>query len=339
MTLDPEPPDHGRAATAAGAIAAAAIAAQRKRNMLHTIMLIVGIAGLVTASSVLLLGWVGALIAVVTMAAVLALSLRVPPEVVMRLYNASPIDPALAGRLDDVLGLLQERAGLAVRPRLYVVPSMTLNAFTTGTPQRAAIAITEGLLRRLSLRETVAILAHEVAHIKNGDLTIMGFADVMTRFAYLLSYVAVALALMNLLSLLVGDPTVSWTAIALLYLAPAVSSLLQLALSRAREYDADRAAVELTGDAVGLGSALRHIERYAGRFWEDLMYPVPARRVPQPSLLRTHPTTSERIARLIELQARAQAPTFVVNEGPRVSLVGLGPMAMQPRYRFLGLWY
>lgn len=345
MTFENEP--SSQTGNAAGPPSAAtpaiapnpAIAAHRKRNLVHTVALIIGLGVLVAASSILLLGWPGGLVTVAAMGGLLALSPRVPPEMVMRLYGARPIDPALAGRLDDVLALLQERAGLPVRPRLYVVPSMTLNAFATGTPQRAAIAITEGLLRRLSLRETVAVLAHEVSHIKNGDLAILGFADIMTRFTFLLSYMAVILALVNGLAVLVGDPTFPWTAIGLLYLAPTVSSLLQLALSRAREYDADRGAVELTGDAVGLGSALRRIERYAGHFWEDLMYPVPARRVPQPSLLRTHPSTSERIARLIELQGRAQTPTLVVNEGPRVSLVGLGPMAMQPRYRFLGLWY
>lgn len=314
-------------------------AAQRRRNLLHTTVLMTGLAVLLASSSMLLFGWPGAIGAMAAVAAVVLLSPRVPPEVLMRLYRARPIDGGLASQLNDVVAVLQQRAGLPSPPRLYVVPSTTLNAFSTGTRERPAIAVTEGLLRRLSLRETVAMLAHEVSHISNGDLKIMGLADVMARFTYILSYVAVALAVSNILSMLIGDPTISWTAILLLYLAPTASSLLQLALSRAREYDADRGAVELTGDAVGLGSALRRIDRQAGRFWEDLAFPMPARRVPQPSLLRTHPATSDRIARLLQLQSRAQAPTLALQEGPQISLVGLGPMAMRPRYRFLGLWY
>lgn len=312
---------------------------QRSRNLTHTVILIAGLGVVVLASSMLLLGWIGTAVAVASVAAMMVLAPRVPPEFALRLYRAQPIDPALAGRLDDVMAELSRRAGLPFRPRLYVIPSMTLNAFSTGSRQRSAIAVTEGLLRRLSMRETVAVLAHEVAHIRNNDLKIMALADVMTRFTFILSYVAVALAVMNMLALLVGDPTMSWVAIALLYLAPAFSSLLQLALSRAREYDADRTAVELTSDPVGLGSALRRIERYTGHVWEDLLLPVPARRVPQPSLLRTHPSTSDRVARLIELQGKSQGPTLVVNEGPRVSLVGHGPMEMRPRYRFPGLWF
>jgi heat shock protein HtpX len=311
----------------------------RSRNFAHTVILIAGIGFVVFASSMLLFGWIGSVVAVVSLTAMLMLAPSVPPEFALRLYRAQPIDPALAGRLDDVMAELARRAGLPFRPSLYVIPSMTLNAFSTGSPERSAIAVTEGLLRRLSMRETVAVLAHEVAHIRNNDLKIMALADVMTRFTFILSYVAVALAVMNVLAMLVGDPTMPWIAIVLLYLAPTISSLLQLALSRAREYDADRTAVELTSDPVGLGSALRRIERYTGNVWEDLLLPVPARRVPQPSLLRTHPSTSDRVARLIELQGRSQGPTLVVHEGPRVSLVGLGPMEMRPRYRFPGLWY
>jgi heat shock protein HtpX len=84
---------------------------------------------------------------------------------------------------------------------------------------------------------------------------------------------------------------------------------------------------------------LTKLERYQGQFWEDLMFPVPARRVPQPSLLRTHPTTEERVARLRMLERTSQVGPISVVEEPMVSLVGFSPAEMRPRYRPMGLWY
>jgi heat shock protein HtpX len=216
---------------------------------------------------------------------------------------------------------------------------MTLNAFATGTPRNSAIALTEGLLRRLTLRETAGVLAHEMSHIRNNDLQVMGLADIVTRFLQLMSYAALALAIMNVFALLTHGETVSWLAIALLYLAPALSSLLQLALSRTREFDADLEAAGLTGDPLGLASALRRLETYTGHFWEDLMFPVPARRVPQPSLLRSHPNTQERVNRLLGLDGKTQLEPLVIVEQPMMTLVGYGPGEMRPRYRWPGLWY
>jgi heat shock protein HtpX len=310
-----------------------------RRNLLHTVALISGLGGLLAVSALLIWGWLGvAGAAIMTLLAAVG-GQRVPPELVMRLYRARPVDPLQGGSLNTVMDELARRAELPVRPLLYVIPSLTLNAFATGTPRHAAIAITEGLLRKLDLREIVAVLAHEISHIRNNDLAVMGLADVMTRLMQSLSYVALVLAAMNVLAGLVGDQAVSWWAVLLLYLAPALASLIQLGLSRAREYDADLEAAMLTGDPDGLISALRRLEHYTGSIWEDLMYPVPARRVPVPSILRTHPSTSDRVARLIELADRRPEPTLVVAEGPMTTLVGLGPIALAPRYRWPGVWF
>ena len=143
------------------------------------------------------------------------------------------------------------------------------------------------------------------SHIRNGDLWIMGLADLATRVLHGLAYLALALAAYNGIAYLRGFEPIAWTAIAILYLTPAAINLLQLALSRAREYEADRLAAALTGDPMGLASALRRVETYTGHFWEDLTPPVPARRVPQPSLLRTHPPADQRVARLLDLAAPA----------------------------------
>jgi heat shock protein HtpX len=312
----------------------------RQRNLWHTVALVGGI-GLVGALCAgLLFGWTGIILAALAVLAVVTLAPRLPPEAVMRMYNARRLDDRIAGQLGDLIAALTERAGLPTRPTLYVIPSMTLNAFATGHREQAAIGITEGLLRKLSLREIAGVIAHEVSHIRNNDLAVMGLADAMTRLTQAMSYVALALALMNVLAMLVGDPTIPWAAIVLLYLAPAISSLLQLALSRAREYDADREAAALTGDPAGLAAALRRLERHTGHLWQDLVYPVPGRRIPQPSVLRSHPSTSDRIARLLEMQSRPQLqPRIVLAEGPMISLVGVGPLEMRARFRFPGVWF
>jgi len=264
----------------------------------------------------------------------------VPPEAVMRMYRGREVDPRFGGQLSDIVTILAERAQLPARPRLFVIPSPTLNAFATGWPGRAAIGVTEGLLRRFTVREIAGVLAHEVSHIRNNDLWVMGLADAITRFTTSLSYVAVLLAAFNVLGLLSGEVYVSWWAVLVLYLAPTVSSLLQLALSRTREFDADLEGAQLTGDPRGLASALRKLERYTGRFWEDLMFPFPGRRIPQPSLLRSHPATEDRVARLLQLEARPMLPAIlVVEEPPLPRLFGIGPIAMRPRYHWPGIWY
>lgn len=309
-----------------------------RRNFSQSLLLIGGIGGLMLVSAFLIASWGGAVIALLLTAAIAGFGSRIAPETVMRLYRAKPVDRRNGAQLLRAVEILSERAELPAMPRLYVVPSLTLNAFATGSSRHATIAVTEGLLRRLSLRELSGVLAHEISHIRNNDLLVMGLADAMTRFTQSLSYAALFLALLNIPAMLLGLDTFSWMAIALLYLAPAASSLLQLALSRTREFDADIEAAGITGDPIGLASALNAIEPQRGHFWEDLMLP-PTRHVPGPSLLRSHPATAERIARLADIRRHPMARPIVHTEEPMISLVGLGPAEMAPRRRWPGLWY
>lgn len=317
-------------------------AAQREhrlRNRLHTVLLIGGIGGLLALCCWLIWGVAGLGVAAGAVAAFALLGSRVPPGAVMRMYQGQLVDPQVGTQLARIVTELAARAELPRRPRLYVIPSLTLNAFATGRRDDSAIGITEGLLRRLSMREIAGVLAHEISHIRNNDLWVLGIADAMTRLTQALSYCGLLLAVLNVVALVFGDQVVSWWAVLLLYLAPMASSLLQLGLSRAREYDADLEAAMLTGDPTGLASALRRIERQVGQFWEDLLFPVPGRRVSQPSLLRSHPSTEERVARLLDLESRPGLPAIVIIEEPMVSLIGRGPIEMRPRYRFPGIWY
>ena len=130
--------------------------------------------------------------------------------------------------------------------------------------------------------------------------------------------------------------TVSWWLILVLIVAPHLGALLQLALSRTRELDADLDAAGLTGDPLGLAAALAKLEQQHARLWESLM--LPGRRLPEPSLLRTHPPTEERIRRLLALAGAELAPPE-----PRPELIllpdHLRPRHAAPRWRMSGLWY
>lgn len=311
----------------------------RRRNLLHSIFLTLGIGALLALAAYLLWGTAGVIASFLTVSFFFLTAPRLPPEAVMSLYRARRVLPEQAGQLTLLLAELAARAKLPRIPALYVIPSMTLNAFSTGSRWRSAIALTEGLLRRLSLREVAGVLAHEVSHIRNNDLWVMSLADMMTRLVQIMSYAAIGLAAFNVVAILTGEEPFSWIAILLLYFAPAISSLMQLGLSRAREYDADLEAVRLTGDPMGLASALARLDSSSGYFWEDLTYPVPGRRVPVPSLLRTHPSNEERIARLRDLVFEEPVTPIEILDEPLVTLVGMGPAALRPRFRWPGVWY
>lgn len=148
------------------------------------------------------------------------------------------------------------------------------------------------------------------------------------------------LGLLGLLALLLGLATPPLLALLVLLAAPTLSALVQLALSRNREYEADRSAAELSGDPVGLASALDKLERQQGSFWEQMM--LPGRHLPDPSLLRTHPPTQERIARLMELvpeELPSRALAWPLDD-PRelLALLGRG-IDRAPRWHITGLWH
>ncbi len=316
------------------------IAEHRRRNDLHSVLLIGGIGSIVLLAGAILWSWTTAILAVGIVIIMALVSPRVAPETVMRLYRAQRIDRRHGGQLLHMVEALADRAELRRHPELYVIPSSTLNAFATGTRDNAAIAVTEGLLRRLGLREIAGVIAHEISHIRNNDLRVMAIADGLTRFMQMLAYMGVFLAVVSVPAAIFGHKPFPLLGIVLLYLAPMLTSMLQMGLSRAREYDADLEAAMLTGDPQGLASALGTLERHQGRFWEDLMLPVPARRIPHPSLLRSHPATEDRIRRLEQLSpGGAGLKPIQFGSEPLFTLVGLGSVSHAPRQRAFGFWY
>ena len=143
--------------------------------------------------------------------------------------------------------------------------------------------------------------------------------------------------LLNLLQsalLLAGVAYVPWPVVLLLIFAPTLTGLAQLGLSRTREYDADRAAVELTGDPQSLIRALGKLERRTGWFWEEIL--LPGRRIPEPSLLRTHPPTERRIARLRDLAADISRIDPEIADDPFGPSV---PAVAAPRFRRFGTYW
>jgi heat shock protein HtpX len=299
---------------------------------------IIGLTGLLFAlASFLIWSWAGLGFAVLTVAALAAAAPLLPPETTMRLYRAEPMDLRHGLPFYRMADTLAGRAGLTATPKLYVIPSLTVNAFAAGRPTHAAIAMTEGLLRKLNTKETGAVLAHEMSHIRNDDLRLMARADVMTRVMQTMWIAAIALLLFKLPGYLTGQSRMPWLAIAILFLAPALGNMLQMALSRRREFDADLDAVRLTGDPQSVASALRKVERHQGGIIEDFL--LPSRRVPVPSMLRTHPPTEARLARLERIEAMPQNAPLAVEDAPMVTMVGRGPSSLRPRYRLSGLWF
>ncbi len=309
----------------------------RLRNILQSLLLIVGMASIAAVCAWTIWGAEGVIWAFAMVGLAMALSPTIPPGLVLSLYRARPLSEAEFPAGHAILRELAGRAKLPAVPRLYYVASSTLNAFALGGRRAAAVAVTDGLLRSLSLRELAGVLAHEISHIRYNDLWIMGLADTMSRATGWLSYLGIILLFLNLPLLLSGSPVVPWLLVLLLVFAPTLMALLQLGLSRAREYDADLSAAELTGDPAGLASALDKLERYQGRFWEEIL--MPGRRIPEPSVLRTHPPTEERVRRLLQLKGAPQAglarrPAAGIEVPLSIRLVDA-----PPHWRWPGLWY
>ncbi len=264
---------------------------------------------------------------------------RVSADFMLSLYGAEPIAPTQGASLRSALATLAERANLHNPPALAVIPSLTVGAFAVGVQPRTALLVTEGLLRRHALSDVVALLAHEMSHIRNGDLAIFALADTLTRVAQLLAYVGLVLAGLEALSWFMGERWMSWWPIALLLLAPTANSQLQLTLSASRQRDADAGAVELLGDPALLVAALSKFNADQGHPLDDLRLPVPQRRTPLPSPLRAHPQSGGRIAAITGRKAVKRHDPLVVRDEPMVSLIGYGPIEMRPRNRWPGIWF
>jgi heat shock protein HtpX len=290
----------------------------------------------------LLFAWIGLLLALAGAGLAVALGPRARPEQVLALYAAEPVTERNGAPFLALLAELSRRAGLPAPPRLYVIPSATLSAFSMGDPANASTAITEGLVRRLTLGELAGPLAHEVAHVRAGDLEVLSLADGIARVSKLWSLLAALLLLLILPFWLAGVSDLPWLPLLILLALPALASALQLALPQLREQAADREAARLVGDPHGYATTLAKLDAYRGNVIEDLVLPM--RRIPFPSVLRVHAEPVLRGEQLREAHQEGgsvpQQTPIRIAEAPMITaLPGMGTSALQPRYRWPGVWY
>lgn len=237
-------------------------------------------------------------------------------RIVLRMQNAQPIGPHDAPRLYQMTAELAQRAGLPM-PALYVIHEDQPNAFATGrSPSNAAVAVNTGLLDLMPEREVAGVIAHELAHIRNRDTLIMTVT----------ATVAGAISMLANFGMIFGSanrdrnqsPFGPIALILMLILAPLAAAIVQMAISRSREYEADRMGAEISGDPLALASALEHLEGYAHRIQNYgaeanpaaahmfIVNPLSGARMD--NLFSTHPRTENRVAALRQLAASMGVP-------------------------------
>ncbi|HYD89721.1 MAG TPA: zinc metalloprotease HtpX [Vitreimonas sp.] len=283
-------------------------------NHLKTYMLLAAMTALFGAVGYLVGGTAGMLIALVIAAGMNLFAYWNADKMVLRHFRAQEVDPRhpdprVQAYLQDTL-MLAERAGLPP-PKVYIIDNPQPNAFATGRdPEHAAVAATSGLLGLLSRDEIRGVMAHELAHVKNRDTLTMTVT----------ATIAGAVAMLANFALFFGDRDRNLiVGLLIMLLAPIAASLVQFAISRAREYEADRIGAEIGGEPDALARALEKIEAYARqRVNMDaernpamahlfIINPLAGRGAD--NLFSTHPNTKNRIAKLSEIARRFGRPT------------------------------
>ena len=272
---------------------------------IKVIMLLGVLSGLLMVVGYLVARKTGVIVALVLSALMNLGSYWYSDTIVLKMYNAQPVAERDAPALFRAVEALSAQARIPM-PRIYVVPSQTPNAFATGrNPEHAAVAATTGILHLLSARELRGVMAHELSHVAHRDIlistisaTMAGAISALANFAMLFGGRSDD-----------GRPANPLAGIAVALLAPLAASLIQMAISRSREYEADRGGAEISGDPNALADALGKIQMYAeGRIplgpaeahpeTAQMMILNPLSAGGIKGLFSTHPPTEERIARL-----------------------------------------
>jgi heat shock protein HtpX len=228
-------------------------------------------------------------------------------KLVLRMYNARQVDGSTAPEFYAMVEALARYANLPM-PKVYIIDEDSPNAFATGrNPENAAVAATTGLLRLLTARETRGVMAHELAHVMHRDILISTVSATMAGAISALANFALFFGGRDG----EGRPVNPIVGILIMILAPLAASLIQMAISRAREFEADRAGAEMAQDPEALASALQKIDHYA----RGMAFPA-AERHPETAqmmimnplsgrgiagLFSTHPSTEERVMRLRQM--------------------------------------
>lgn len=278
-------------------------------NYFRTMLLLAAMTALFMGVGYLIGGTGGMLIALIFAIGTNAFAFWNSDKMVLRMHNAEPVTRASAPELYDMVGALAKNAGLPM-PKVYLIRSDQPNAFATGrNPENAAVAATTGLLQLLSREEVAGVMAHELAHVKNRDTLTMTIA----------ATVAGAIAMLAQFGFFFGrgggdrNPLGIVGLLLAVLFAPLAAALIQMTISRTREYAADRMGAEISRDPIGLANALRKISGYAGRIEMPsaernpssapmfIINPLSGARMD--NLFSTHPSTENRI-RALEAMAR-----------------------------------
>jgi heat shock protein HtpX len=285
-------------------------------NRFHTLLLLGGSALLVGLSTEMVLGdgvWPLTVLGVLLLS---LLMLNIDVRWVLKMHGASRLYPTQTPQIHALLNQLTHRAGLNRSPSLYWIPTNALNAFAVSGRKESAIVLTQGIINLLNQREMAGVLAHELSHIVNNDSWLLHLAGMASSITRTLALFGALIVLVSIPLLLMGEVIISpWWFMVLLTL-PVVASLLQLALSRVREFEADRKAAALTGDPQGLASALQKIRDHQSPWWVSFFGRGRNHYQDEPGLFKTHPSTLERIRRLSELQYSFQPESAL----PRLSM-------------------
>jgi heat shock protein HtpX len=222
-------------------------------------------------------------------------------SIVLRMYGAEEVSRAEAPDLYDMVDRLRQRADLPM-PKVCIVPSDQPNAFATGrNPDNAVVAVTEGIMQTLDREELEGVIAHELAHIQNRDMLTSTVAATL----------AAAITLLARFGIFFDREQGFVTSLLMMILAPLAAMLIQMAISRSREYAADRDGAEIAGNPMGLASALRRMEQAAqhrpmrsaneATSHMFIVNPFSGGLSGMRKLFSTHPPTEERIARLEDM--------------------------------------
>jgi len=278
-------------------------------NWVKTAMLMAAITALFIVIGGLIGGQRGMMLALFFALAMNFFSYWYSDKMVLRMYNAQEVDETTAPQFYRMVRDLATRAGLPM-PRVYLINEDAPNAFATGrNPEHAAVAATTGILRVLSEREMRGVMAHELAHVKHRDILISTISATMAGAISALANFAMIFGGRDEN----GRPANPVASIAVALLAPIAGALIQMAISRAREFEADRGGAEISGDPQALASALDKIHRYAQGIpfpaaeehpaTAQMMIMNPLSGGGLQNLFSTHPSTEERIRRLMEIAA------------------------------------
>jgi heat shock protein HtpX len=275
------------------------------KNTFKTFVLLAGLGGLLVIIGQLVWGGTGAVIGAAVGVLIVGFSYWNSDKLAIRAARAQPVTEQQMPEYYAIVRELTQQAGMPM-PKLYITPDQQPNAFATGrNPEHAAVAVTQGILRILDWNELRGVLAHEISHVGNRDILIgsvaAAIATGITLIANILQFSAFFGGGRD------DDDGNPLALLALAFLAPLAAGLLQMAISRSREFEADRSGARLINDGEPLARALQKLEAGAHQIPMDIdpahasafiVNPLSGRRISFGNLWRTHPSTEDRVARL-----------------------------------------